>query len=305
MTNTWRLVPRLSGVLLILLAASLTPSARGADEPIPLELDSNDPKLTKIVVVAGAFGERSPLHQYYAGSIVLMKLLEQTPNVHVVLARDGWPKNPAIFENAKAIVFYMDGGKDNPLLAPGRLETIEKAVAGGAGFVGLHNAAELPRAEGLRLMKFHGAYYDLTASYKGHWDAVAHDFPQHPTTRGVKPFTLNDGWHIDLCFVPGMKGITPLLFAPVANKARKSNADPQTQPPGSENVTAWVYEREDGVRSFGMTGCHSHRYFADEGVRKLVVNGILWTAKVEIPPGGAKVELEPMDLDKNVEGKPK
>ena len=37
-------------------------------------------------------------------------------------------------------------------------------------------------------------------------------FPEHPVCRGVTPFTVNDGWLYKLRFVPGMKGVTPLLL---------------------------------------------------------------------------------------------
>jgi hypothetical protein len=34
-----------------------------------------------------------------------------------------------------------------------------------------------------------------------------------------------------------------------------------------------------------------------------VVNAILWTAKVDVPAGGAKVALDPADLKKNLDDK--
>ena len=46
----------------------------------------------------------------------------------------------------------------------------------------------------------------------------------------------------------------------------------------------------DGGRSFGFTGGHFHHNWANENFRRLVTNGILWTAKIEVPTGGAKVE---------------
>jgi hypothetical protein len=36
----------------------------------------------------------------------------------------------------------------------------------------------------------------------------------------------------------------------------------------------------------------------------MVVNAILWTAKVEVPRGGAKVDISEDDLTKNLDDKP-
>ena len=46
-------------------------------------------------------------------------------------------------------------------------------------------------------------------------------------------------------------------------------------------MIAWAYERKDGGRGFGFTGGHFHRNWADENFRKVVVNAILWAAKVD------------------------
>src|SRR5947199_9528896 len=77
---------------------------------VPLEKQPTDPKLTKIVLVAGRASHGPGEHEFFAGCAVLMKLLEQTPGVFPVMARDGWPKDPKTFAAAKAVVFYMDGG---------------------------------------------------------------------------------------------------------------------------------------------------------------------------------------------------
>jgi len=54
-----------------------------------------------------------------------------------------------------------------------------------------------------------------------------------------------------------------------------------------------------------LTGGHGHANWGIAGVcAGWVVNGILWSAKVEVPPGGAKVDLDPADLMTNQERKP-
>src|SRR5207302_6666053 len=74
---------------------------------VPLEVQPKDPDKIKIVLVAGRQSHGPGEHEFFAGCAVLMKLLKQTPGVFPVMARDGWPKNPKTFENAKAVVFFM------------------------------------------------------------------------------------------------------------------------------------------------------------------------------------------------------
>ena len=49
---------------------------------------------------------------------------------------------------------------------------------------------------------------------------------------------------------------------------------------------AWVVENPTGSRGFGFTGGHFHHHWANESFRKLVLNGIVWTAGVEVPEDG-------------------
>ena len=135
---------------------------------------------------------------------------------------------------------------------------------------------------------------------RGHWDESFETFPEHEITRGVEPFKLNDGFILKLTFVPEMKGITPLLRTAQLSPKGK----PEKPANGTDNIVSWAYDRPDGGRSFVITGAHGHKTWALNGLRRLAVNGILWTAKVEIPKGGAPIELNPDDLMTNLEVKP-
>ena len=57
---------------------------------------------------------------------------------------------------------------------------------------------------------------------------------------------------------------------------------------GRDEVLAWAVERPDGGRGFGFTGAHSHKNWGDPNFRKLVLNAILWTAKLDVPPEGVE-----------------
>ena len=67
---------------------------------------------------------------------------------------------------------------------------------------------------------------------------------------------------------------------------------------------AWAFDRADGGRSFGFTGGHYHDNWGNENFRRLVVNAILWSAKIDVPKDGAKVDLDPAELNKNLDRKP-
>src|SRR5262245_8080820 len=65
---------------------------------VPIEVQPTDTKATKIVLVAGKASHGPGEHEFFAGCAILMKLLKQTPGVEVVMARDGWPRDPKTFE---------------------------------------------------------------------------------------------------------------------------------------------------------------------------------------------------------------
>mgnify|MGYP002137320528 CR=1 FL=1 len=57
---------------------------------------------------------------------------------------------------------------------------------------------------------------------------------------------------------------------------------------------------EDGfARSFGFTGCDLHANWGDANQRLLVLNGILWAAKLDVPANGLASEVTPEALKKN------
>jgi len=53
-------------------------------------------------------------------------------------------------------------------------------------------------------------------------------------------------------------------------------------------VVAWARERADGGRGFSTTCGHFYDNWDHGEFRKLILNGLAWTAKVEVPPGGVE-----------------
>jgi type 1 glutamine amidotransferase len=67
---------------------------------------------------------------------------------------------------------------------------------------------------------------------------------------------------------------------------------------------AWARERADGGRGFGFTGAHFHDNWANDDFRKLVLNAILWVARVDVPENGVASRVTPEMLDANLDPKP-
>lgn len=270
---------------------------------VPLEVEPSNPGANKIVLVAGHASHGPGEHEFFAGCAVLMKLLQQTPGVAPVMARDGWPKNPRIFDGAKTIVFFMDGGSGHPVIQDSRMDELQRLIDGGVGFVNLHYAVEYPKQPGERILGWLGGFYETGYSINPHWDADFTSLPEHPITRGVKPFKIRDEWYYNIRFTPDMKGVTPILQAVPPDKTRGTPA--AREHPGRREIVGWAYDRDRDGRSFGFTGAHFHRNWGDENFRRLVVNAILWTAHVDVPSEGAKVDLDPAELNKNLDRKGK
>ena len=127
------------------------------------------------------------------------------------------------------------------------------------------------------------------------------DRPVTIDPRGVKPFVLRDEWYYNMRFPEDMKGVTPILTAIPPDNTRGTTA--AKMHPGRPEHMAWAYDRPDGGRGFGFTGGHFHRNWGDENFRRVVVNAILWTAKVDVPESGSRVDFDPADLNKNLDRK--
>jgi hypothetical protein len=255
-------------------------------QKVPLEQDTADKSLSKVVLIAGTPSNKPGQHEYFAGCALMMQWLKQQPGVWPVMAAEGWPKNEGIFDNAKAIVCFMDGGVNLALLEPARWARIKKCMDEGAGLIMLHQAVEAPEDRAAEFKSWLGGVWQKDIGSRGHWDMTFDAIPEHETTRGVTTFAApKDGWLYNLHFAD--KGVTPLLVGQVPDKSR-STADAKAHA-GRGEVIAWAYERPTGGRSIGFTGCDLHSSWGIESQRRFLVNAVLWTAKLPVPEKGAVV----------------
>ena len=268
------------GITLLVLAIVVQSCVRIAISAEP------DGSKRKIVLIAGetALVDVAGHHDYLAGNACLDALLRQTSNVEIVRVENGWPSDESVLANAKAIVFYTDGGGKQAFLeTPSRISAIQSLVDKGVGVVMIHQAVDFPGSVAEQAKGWLGGVYVNTASGRGHWDSNHVDFPKHPITRGVTPWKINDGWLNANQFVDAMKDVTPLVWSGKEYAGSRAGLD--------KDIVAWCYERPKGGRSFAFTGLDAHSAWSLPGLRQLMVNGVLWTAGIDIPSSGAPADL--------------
>lgn len=290
---------------LSLLLAFVLPLPVLAAEPdpfdqtgVPIEDLPTDPKAAKVVLIAGfpATKLKSGEHEYLAGCALLAKMLKQTTGVAPVIVKDGWPKKKETLPGAKAVVFFIEGGDANTIIKEDRIKELMKLDADKAGIVHLHSAIDYPVSFGERVRGIAGGVWQKGTGLRAHWVSEFKDFPNHPIFRGVSPFSIDDGWLWKNSFAEGRKGVTPLLRTKSPKDAAKTTDD--------DAVIAWAFDRPNGGKSFTFTGGHLHESLAKDGYRRFLVNGILWSAGLDIPKDGAPAKLDAADAKVHLDKKP-
>jgi type 1 glutamine amidotransferase len=271
---------------LLAIAVIVAPRARAADAP---------PKPKEIVFIAGAKSHGEGEHEYEKGSRLLAAALESSTslsNIHTKVIVNGWPAADSELDGADCVVLYCDGAdhrpNDHPLLRPGHLETMERLVKRGAGLVVLHYTIIVPKdLGGPQLLDWAGGYFDYQSGKgRNNWlskiemkEYTVHPLhPLHPVSRGLESFSLREEYYFNLVFPQNSPGWTPIL----------SFGGNDESP---DHVVAWAFENAEGHRGFGYSGGHFHSNWSNPNARRLALNAIAWTAKIEIPPGG--VESKP------------
>ena len=158
-----------------------------------------------------------------------------------------------------------------------------------------------------------GGYYEDRYSVNPMWKPPFDKLPNHPITRGVGPFATHDEWYFNMRWSTDpavQKRVTPILVATPSDEVRKG---PYVSPKGPyDHIVAasgqaetmmWAYERPDGGRGLGFTGGHTHANWGDVNQRRIVLNGLLWLAKVDVPAKGVVDKITAEDLTQNLDVK--
>jgi type 1 glutamine amidotransferase len=230
-------------------------------------------------------------HMYEHESRLLAKCLEQTAGVSTHISLN-WPSDPAVLDGVSSIVFYTRPAGDIVLGEANRQQFME-LMKRGVGYVAIHWATSHSKVEGAHeyLGLLGGAFNFAFANppLAVTKELLIQADADHPICRGWAPFELRDEWYLAMKFD---EKATPLL------KVRVRPDESQRRPQPIDLIVAWTLEREghSGGRSFGTTLGHFHDNFGIEGFRRMLVNGILWTARADVPVHGAPVAVDDADL---------
>ena len=273
----------------------------------------------RILFLAGGNSHAWGQHKHLAGSELLCESLKEGAEVEAEVIT-AWP-DAAALEKADALVIYADGWHAHP--ANDKLAELEAFMNAGKGLVALHWATGIqaanpeskeqgsdPRRVAWRALM--GADFEAYHSISTFWQAKFETASDHPVMRGVQPFSLYDEcyFHLRECghdhgkvqplfpVSPARElvepGLTPYRGNDQARAALAEGKAPQ--------YVAWCFPRPAGGRAFGFTGGHFHWSWANDQARKMVLNGILWSAGAAVP--GKGVTSKTPDAARLLEGLP-
>ena len=302
--------------LKLALAASVTPKAVAE---IPAKK-----RTRKLVLIAGKPSHPPMMHEFRAGTILLEKRLKGIPGLIIDRHEMGWVEDEKTFDDADAVVCFSDGNKRHPVLEEkGRLATIEKLVSRGLGFGCMHYGVEVPKdVAGDEFRSWLGGCYENKFSCNPIWNAEIKELPEHPITRGVKPFSILDEWYFNMRFAEGFDATGPqeingVKFTPIlkATPNDETRNGPYVHPKGPykhikevsgrEEALMWSVERPDGGRGFGFTGGHFHSSWQNENFRKTILNALCWISKIEVPQDGVlSTPVSSEEILENLDDKP-
>jgi hypothetical protein len=282
----------------------------------------------KLVIIAGKPSHPPRMHEFRAGSLLLQKCLAAVPGLAVEVHEMGWVKDDKTLDDADAVVIYADGGEKHPALQGDHLARLETLAKKGVGIGMMHYGVEVPAdTGGPEFKRWIGGHYENLYSCNPIWEPRFDSLPDHPITRGVKPFKIKDEWYFNIRFDEGIGAgnqpatssnaqFWPILTAKPSDEVRKG---PYVHPKGPyDHIVAasgrneammWAVERSTDRsrgpgRGFGFTGGHFHDNWGNDDFRKTVLNALVWVAGATVPPNGVESTVSKDELDRNLDPKP-
>lgn len=266
---------KLVSIVAIFLCLCFAARRAGGQEP-----PANGQETGKKILLLGQSPDGHPAatHEYMAGLTLLKQLLlAQGVEAELVRADDPWTEGPEKIAGAGGAVLFLAEGARWVSDDPRRLDALGKLASRGGGLCVLHWGMGTREAKNIdNFLKLFGACHGgPDRKYKVVEVQAAPS--SHAIATGVPPFAVKDEFYYALKRVKAEKTWQPVLNVPIE---------------GADETVAWAYEREDGGRSFGFSGLHFHENWKLTGYRRLVVQGVLWSLKMEIPKEGADVRVD-------------
>jgi type 1 glutamine amidotransferase len=252
-----------------------------------------------IVFVGGPKDHGAPdRHEYLKDLKVLKYCIDRSPAGKDLktLVFNGKVPDLKRFTNVAAIVlessgdrigqethalFPQDATTDGKTYDPYTLEQLKQFDAlmkGGTGLVAIHYTTWINNPTGRKYFAdWLGGYYEdgYSKVVKDNW-AVEPANDDHPILRGVHAWSYSEEFFTKER-LPDDPRRTTLLTG-------KSET-------GVSSVLSWAVERSGGGRGFVMTGSDFHKNLSNEQHLRLLLNGVAWAAKLDVPPAGMTCEL--------------
>jgi len=233
----------------------------------------------KVLLIGKAPDHPFGTHMYMHTQAMLAKCLQLTEGIETVVS-EGWPDDPETLKDVKTIVLYSGPGAEFLLDGPGS-GPLHQMMRNGVGLVTIHWASSVYEANldrlGERWMDYLGGSWVSNYGLSTDTAMLKQLVPDHPICRGWKEYELLDEYYLK----PVIKAGTPLL---------------KVTTNGEKVIVGWANERDDNGRAYATTLGHFYKNFQDEAFRRTIVNAILWTAHVEVPPEGAPVNISDSEL---------
>lgn len=249
-------------------------------------------KPTRVLIVVGPTNHPPGTHEVAAGGRLMGEALrraENVPGIETEVTTE-WPASAKVREQADTVVFIGDifppqRLPDSPLV----LAQLGEMMRRGCGIACVHYATGLRAVDvtpdgAHPLLGWLGGYF---ATRCPHHQSVAKVFPKvtitpespaHPVSRGWREFSLPEEPYYNNYFGPGGNRLAPNVTALATSQL------PPEAP--QREVVAWAVERADTGRGFAVVMPHFYKNWADEDLRRLILNGIVWSAKRDVPAGG-------------------
>jgi hypothetical protein len=253
-------------LLILLLVGSLL-LVSGASAPA----GEGEGKVTRLLLLAqGPDGHPKGTHEYVAGQTILDQCLRNVPRLErtIVKADGDWPEGPDVIAKADGVVLFVSEGARWISTNPARRAAFAELAKRGGGLTVLHWGMGTKAAEHVEpfVALFGACHGGPDRKYKFLETQVRIAAPDHPATKGLADFTIKEEFYYKL---------VPLLTAYIDLE---------------KPMVAWAWERSDGGRSLGYSGCHYHDNWSRPEYRRFISQAVLWTLKLTPPETGFPAE---------------
>ena len=236
-----------------------------------------------LIVGQGPDGHPPTTHEFMPGAKVLAELLKPFENIKttVVDASEPGGGGDKLIDDCDGLAMFISEGSMWMQKDAARWAALKRLAARGGAIIAYHWSV------GAKDAQYIPGQLELLGATRGgeqrKYTKIGVDLkkadPSHPILRGIGDMNVYDEFYYALDQRPD---IHPLITANLE---------------GKDETAVWSLDRKDGGRSFGFVMLHYHSNWQREDYRRMVVQGVLWSLKQDIPEGGVKVDIDSKKLE--------